>query len=518
MKQLVLLIVIIGLSYSCSKNHQITTQVQVEQGLIKGSMDGDVLSFKGIPYAETPIDELRWKAPQPKSPWKGTLDCTKFGPSPMQTPPQAFFMWSEEFLIPAAPISEDCLYLNVWTTAKTTDDKKAVMVWINGGGFTSGSGSVPIYDGSELAKKDVVYVSINYREGVFGFLAHPELTAESPNNTSGNYGLLDQIAALKWVKANIENFGGDPNNITIAGQSAGSMSVSYLIASPLAKGLFQKAIPQSGAGILPLSPTSSSAFANTLSTAEKTGLAVAKQFEVSSLEELRTLPAEKLLTASVRLAPNIDGYAIPKSPAELFKAGENNPVALLTGWNENEGLAYGPPPTMDSFKESLKSNYGALADDMIRLYPSSSEEELKTSVADLARDQLFGSQNYTLAQIMASQNQPVYLYRFTRDVPAEGAYIGFKAFHTAEVPYALATLDKVNRPWKESDRQLSEQMSTYWTNFAKTGNPNGENLPNWKSFDSKNHQVMYLDEKSNSKALHDAKRLQFFYENLYLNQ
>jgi len=518
MKRFVFLIAMIGLSYSCSNHHPITTQVQVEQGIINGTIVEDVLTFKGIPYAEAPINELRWRAPKPKTPWQETLDCTKFGPSPMQTPPQAFFMWSEEFLIPAAPISEDCLYLNVWTTAKTTDDKKAVMVWINGGGFTSGSGSVPIYDGSELAKKDVVYVSINYREGVFGFLAHPELTAESPNNTSGNYGLLDQIAALKWVKANIENFGGDPNNITIAGQSAGSMSVSYLIASPLAKGLFQKAIPQSGAGILPLAPTSSSAFANTLSTAEKNGLAIAKQFEVSSLKELRTLPAEKLLTASVRLAPNIDGYVMPKSPAELFKAGENNPVALLTGWNENEGLAYGPPPTRDSFKESLKSNYGALSDDMIRLYPSSSEEELKTSVADLARDQLFGSQNYTLAQIMASQNQPVYVYRFTRDVPAEGAYIGFKAFHTAEVPYALATLDKVNRPWKESDRQLSEQMSTYWTNFAKTGNPNGEHLPNWKSFDSKNHQVMYLDEKSNSKALHDAKRLQFFYENLYLNQ
>ncbi len=505
----------IGLSYSCSNHHPITTQVQVEQGIINGTIVEDVLTFKGIPYAEAPINELRWRAPQPKTPWQGTLDCTKFGPSPMQAPPQPFFMWSEEFLIPPAPISEDCLYLNIWTTAKTTDDKKAVIVWINGGGFTSGSGSVPIYDGTELAKKGVVYVSINYREGVFGFLAHPELTAESPKNTSGNYGLLDQIAALKWIKSNIENFGGDPNNITIAGQSAGSMSVSYLIATPLAKGLFQKAIPQSGAGILPISPASSSAFANSLLTAEQTGIAIAKQFEVSSLEELRALPAEKLLSARVRVAPNIDGYAMPKSPAELFKAGENNPVALLTGWNENEGLTYGPPPTMDSFKESLKSNYGALADDMISLYPSSSEEELKISVADLARDQLFGAQNYTLAQIMASQNQPVYVYRFMRDVPAEGSYVGFKAFHTAEVPYALATIDKVNRPWEESDRNLSDQMSTYWTNFAKTANPNGKELPTWIPFDSEKLQVMYLDEQSKSKTLDDAQRLNFFYQKIY---
>lgn len=518
MNRIVVLFLLTGFILSCANTNQLTTTVRIEQGLIRGSKEGEVFSFKGIPYAEAPINELRWKAPQVKSSWEGELDCTAFGPSPMQASPQPFFMWSEEFLIPPDPISEDCLYLNVWTAAKTTKDNKAVIVWINGGGFSSGSGSVPIYDGVELAKKDVVYVSINYREGIFGFMAHPELTAESPNNSSGNYGLLDQIAALKWVKSNISNFGGDPNNITIAGQSAGSMSVSYLIASPLAQGLFQKAIPQSGAGILATTPANSSAFASTIEIAELTGLRLSEQFEASSIEEFRSVSAEELLSARGRVAPNIDGYVLPKNPAQIFKAEENNPVSILTGWNENEGLTYGRPPTIESFKESLKQGYGKLADELVEIYQPTSEDDLKVVHADFARDQLFASQNYTLAQIMAAQGQPTYVYRFIRDVPAEGDYIGFKAFHTAEVPYALATLSKVDRPWEESDYNLSDLMSTFWTNFAKSGDPNGPGLPKWEAFSSSNQQVMYFDEVSSSKPLHDAERLDFFYQKLYINQ
>ena len=518
MKRLAVLFLLPLFILSCTKTNQLSTIVRVEQGVIRGTKEGEVFSFKGIPYAEAPVNALRWKAPRVKSSWDGELDCTAFGPSPMQPSPQPFFMWSEEFLIPPDPISEDCLYLNVWTAAETTEDNKAVIVWINGGGFSSGSGSVPIYDGSELAKKDVVYVSINYREGVFGFLAHPELTKESSNNSSGNYGLLDQIAALKWVKSNISSFGGDPNNITIAGQSAGSMSVSYLIASPLAQGLFQKAIPQSGAGILSTNPVNSPAFASTLETAEQAGLQLSEQFEASSMEELRSIPSVELLSARGRVAPNIDGYVLPKNPAQIFKALENNPVSILTGWNENEGLTYGRPPTIDSFRESLELGYGNLADDLVKMYQPSAEDDLKVVHADFARDQLFASQNYTLARIMASQGQPTYVYRFMRDVPAEGDYVGFKAFHTAEVPYALATLDKVDRPWEESDYDLSDLMSTFWTNFAKTGDPNGPGLPQWEVFDSNNQQVMYFDEVSDSKPLHDVERLDFFYKRLYLEQ
>ena len=495
-------------------NAQLSTTIPTNQGQIQGIQEEDVLIFKGIPYAEPPIGDLRWSAPQPKTPWEGVLDCTSFGPSPMQAVPQAFFMWSEEFLIPKSPISEDCLYLNIWTAATSNKDKKAVIVWINGGGFTSGSGSVPIYDGTELAKKGVVYVSINYREGIFGFFAHPLLTEESPNKSSGNYGLLDQIAALKWVKAHIENFGGDPNNITIAGQSAGSISVSTLIASPLTKGLFQKAIPQSGTGILPMAPAQANV-SNSIKNAELTGLKVAQELKVTSLEELRALSAQLLMNIQIRFSPNIDGYLMPASARELFKKEVNNKVALLTGWNENEGLVFGPPPSDEEFKDSLKANYGDLAEELSALYPASTKEELQASVADFARDQLFGAQNYTLAKIMASQGIPTYVYRFQRDVPAKGQYVGFKAFHTAEVPYALHTLHKVDRPWEESDRELSELMSTYWVNFAKTGNPNAASLPKWNLFDNTSKQVMYFDQYSSSKPLADAERLDFFYKNLY---
>ncbi|MEK9750116.1 MAG: carboxylesterase family protein [Flavobacteriaceae bacterium] len=518
MNRIVVLFLLTVFILSCTNTNQLTTTVRVEQGLIRGSKEGEVFSFKGIPYAEAPINELRWKAPQVKSSWEGELDCTAFGPSPMQASPQPFFMWSEEFLIPPDPISEDCLYLNVWTAAKTTKDNKAVIVWINGGGFSSGSGSVPIYDGVELAKKDVVYVSINYREGIFGFLAHPELTDESPNNSSGNYGLLDQIAALKWVKSNISNFGGDPNNITIAGQSAGSMSVSYLIASSLAQGLFQKAILQSGGGILSTAPAKTASFASSIAVAEQAGMALVEQFEAASVEELRSLPAEKLLSARGRVAPNIDGYVLPKNPAQIFKAAENNPVSILTGWNENEGLTYGRTPTIEAFKETLQEGYGELADGLVEMYQPISEDDLKVAHADFARDQLFASQNYTFAQIVTSQGQPAFVYRFIRDVPAEGDYVGFKAFHTAEVPYALATLDKVDRPWEESDYSLSDVMTSFWTNFAKTGDPNGPELPQWDAFSSSNSKVMYFDEVSTSKPLHDAKRLDFFYQKLYLDQ
>src|SRR5215471_14518465 len=264
-------------------------KIKVEGGYISGlaNIDGDEHIFKGIPFAAPPVGELRWKAPQPVQPWSGVKVCDKFGPSPMQAKPVPFNVWTEEFLIPKEPISEDCLYLNVWTAAKSSKEKRAVLVWIYGGGFVSGGSACPIYDGEAMAKKGIVFVSINYRVGIFGFFAHPELTKESGNNTSGNYGLMDQLAALKWVQNNIAAFGGDPNDVTIAGQSAGSMSVNCLVASPLAKNLFKRAIGESGAS-----------FTNgnsNLQKAEDEGVKIAQSLNASSIADLRMKSPEDLM-------------------------------------------------------------------------------------------------------------------------------------------------------------------------------------------------------------------------------
>ena len=291
------LVMILGLLWSCQQNtpsnlldvHSVKTQ----DGLVSGKLVGEdsVKTFMGIPFAAAPVGELRWKAPQPVSPWEGVKECVANPASAIQNPPVPFFAWSEEFLIPPTPISEDCLYLNVWTDAEKSDEKRPVMVWIHGGGFTGGSGTVPLYDGEELAKKGIVVVTINYRLGVLGFLSHPELSKESDSGTSGNYGVLDQIAALKWVKNNISQFGGDPKNVTIAGQSAGSMSVNVLVSSPMAKGLFNKAIAQSGA----MFNYDGGRSGRNIEMAEKAGEEFMEKTGAGSLEALRQIQADSLL-------------------------------------------------------------------------------------------------------------------------------------------------------------------------------------------------------------------------------
>jgi para-nitrobenzyl esterase len=305
--------------------------IKVDGGMISGVMNAtdDVHEFKGIPFAAPPVGKLRWKAPRPVIPWKGVKVCDRFGPSPMQKDPVPFGMWSAEWLIPKEPISEDCLYLNVWTGAMDPKERRPVLLWIYGGGFVSGGSAVSIYDGEAMAKKGVVVVSCNYRVGIFGFFAHPELTAESPHNASGNNGLLDQIAALQWVKKNIAAFGGDPENVTIDGQSAGSESVNCLVASPLARNLFQKAIGESGAVFTSKSPS--------LQRAEENGEKLLQLLQVDGISDLRAMPADELLRrAWGSREPIVDGYVLPEAIADIFKEGKENNVALLTGWNQDE--------------------------------------------------------------------------------------------------------------------------------------------------------------------------------------
>jgi len=433
--------------------------VKVDGGMISGVMNatGDVHEFKGIPFAAPPVGKLRWKAPRPVISWKGVKACDRFGPSPMQKDPVPFSMWSAEWLIPKEPISEDCLYLNVWTGATDPKEKRPVLVWIYGGGFVSGGSAVPIYDGEAMAKKGVIVVSCNYRVGIFGFFAHPELTAESPNNASGNYGLLDQIAALQWVKKNIAAFGGDADNVTIAGQSAGSVSVNCLVASPMAKNLFQKAIGESGAVFTYKSPS--------LQQAEEKGKQLLQLLQVDGISDLRAMPADELLRrAWGSREPIVDGYVLPEAIADIFKEGKENNVALLTGWNQDEP------------------------------------------------DTVFGVQNYTWANIASGQGKKVYVYRFARKPPATGEYKKYGAFHSGEVPYVFDNLRLVDRPWEPADHQLATLMSTYWANFVKTGDPNGEGLPVWAPYRTDEKKIMMIGaDKQETEPMTDSGGLDFLY-------
>jgi para-nitrobenzyl esterase len=480
--------------------------VKTTAGVISGgtNQEGNIHIFRGIPFAAPPVGALRWKAPQPAQPWTGVRKCNQFGPSPMQPKPAPFSMWSAEFLIPEEPISEDCLYLNVWSGASSNSEKRPVLVWIYGGGFNSGGSAVPIYDGEAMAKDGIVFVSFNYRVGPFGFFAHPELTKESGHAASGNYGLMDQIAALKWVQQNIAQFGGNPGNITIAGQSAGAMSVNCLVASPLAAGLFQKAIAQSG-GLFSRNWTS-------LEAAEAEGAKATQASGYQTIEELRKLSAEDVLKKLAgQRRPIVDGYVMPAPIVDVFAAGKQAKVALLAGWNEEEGLVFGPIQKKDQFREQMVERYSANAAALLKYYPAESDSDASRSQYDLSRDMLFGAHGFAWANMQASQGLPVYMYRFTRKVPGVGAYAKYGAFHTGEVPYAYNNLRAVDRPWQAADRQLAATMSAYWVNFIKTGNPNGGQLPQWPAYTENEKQVMILGDVQKATALPDVERLRFLY-------
>ena len=470
---------------------QDNTVVRTEAGMVSGRLhqESGIYVYKGVPFAKPPIADLRWKSPEPAEHWTGIKKCESFGASAPQSKPAPFMMYTSEFLIPAEPIDEDCLYLNIWTKSLGSRDKKPVIVWIHGGAFTSGSGSCPIYDGENMAKKGIVFVTINYRLGVFGFLAHPELTKESPTHSSGNYAFLDQIAALQWIKKNIAAFGGDPNRVTIAGQSAGSFSVNALAASPLAKGLFQRVIAESG-GMFNTDERTL-----TLRAAEQAGIKILEKVKATSIQDMRTKPADELVKAVGfgMVGPVIDGYVLPTTIYEIYSQGKQNDVPVLTGWNRDEGFSAPGSVTPDEYKAAAEKQYGELANDFLQAYRGTNADEIKRSKLLLNRNITFAWHAYTWAKLQTTKGKnKVYLYQFDR-VPPNNEQYG--AFHSAEIAYALHSLQMWKQPWTEADKKIEDILSSYWANFAATGDPNGSNLPEWKPYNSQSPSLMEIDEK-----------------------
>jgi para-nitrobenzyl esterase len=495
---------------SCNiRTTEVEEMIQLQEGKIRGIQDPEsgVISFKGIPFAAPPVGELRWRAPQAAEPWEGVLACDAFGPSPVQGKPMPFMFWSEEFLIPSEPISEDCLYLNVWTKAETIEEKLPVLVYIYGGGFRSGGSGCAIYDGRSMASKGLIFVSINYRVGHFGFLAHPELAAESGYGSSGNYGILDMIAALKWVNRNIASFGGDPGNVTIAGQSAGAFAVNYLCVSPLASGLFHRAIAESGAAFL--SGPIRSNFNK--EEAEQLGLEFSEGLGVNSVDELRALPADSILQASGGLnSPFMDGYVLPNGVMEAYVGGKQNDVPILIGWNHDDRML-ARPRAADVFREQIRKSFGDQAADFFAVYPTGTEEEAARSQFDMSRDQTFGVQLYTWAKMQTEYSRSgAWVYNFNRSLPAYSEESNFGAFHSGEIVYAYDNLSTLDRPWQDIDHVIADQMSAYWVNFVKNGDPNATDLTQWDPYDLQHEKVMLLDSVMLQQILPDREKLAFW--------
>lgn len=469
----------------------ITQPVSVAGGLISGvpGKDASILTFKGIPFAAPPVGDLRWREPKPVVAWRGVRPADKFLAGCIQHVVSERKPWTHEFMT-HGDISEDCLYLNVWTSATAATDKRPVFVYIYGGGFSEGSAQVPVYDGEGLAKKGLVVVTFNYRVGVLGFLAYPELSAESPHHVSGNYGLLDQLAALRWVHENIARFGGDPSRVTIAGQSAGGMSVQDLTASPMAKGLFQRAIVESGGSSV--GPSAMRLGARTLAEAEAQGQKFAEAKGAKSLADLRALSWEKLMEPlpvdaagggppRLSFAPVPDGYFLPAPALEVIEQGKQNDVPTLTGANKDELGGFGPPQgpvTAESFAKQARQRYGEVADEFLKLYPARTDEEAKAAQSQSNRDQALVSM-YLWAKVRArTAKTSVYEYLWDHALPGPDAR-QFGAFHTSEVPYVMNTLYMSDRPFTDTDWKIADKMSSYWVNFATTGDPNGNGLPEW---------------------------------------
>jgi para-nitrobenzyl esterase len=485
-------------------------QLKIDTGTIEGKSDGKVRAFLGIPYAAPPVGDLRWKAPAPAAAWTGVRKATEFGSRCMQGSVFSDMVFRDP------GINEDCLYLNVWTAAKNASAKLPVMVWIYGGGFVAGATSEPRQDGTKLCQKGVVVVSMNYRLGIFGFFADPDLAAESGRNAAGNYGLMDQVAALEWVKRNIAAFGGDPGNVTIFGESAGSFSVSALMASPLAKGLIHKAIGESGgaffSGGLPFKP---------LGAVEEDDAKYASDtLGAKTLAELRAIPADKLLDATMhakpgdpRFGPDVDGYFLPDQVPAIFAAGKQNDVPLIAGWNKDEGSFAArnakEKPTAASMKAMAEKEFSAKADQFLKLYPSATDAQAADSMEDFSGDRFIAFSTWKWLEMQkATGKSAVYHYRFDVDLPDDpkrGTNLG--AFHSAEIEYVFGVLDsKPQVAWRAEDKRVSEQMQRYWSNFARSGDPNQQGLPKWPAYDSKDGwQTMHfgVDTKANKDSLRE---------------
>jgi para-nitrobenzyl esterase len=485
---------------ACSTNLP-PEQAKAEHGIVQGTIEDGLRVFKGIPFAAPPVGDLRWKAPQPPEKWEGVRQTTEYAPAPMQggNPPSGK--------------SEDCLYLNVWSPAKSAKEHLPVMVWIYGGGFSFGSTAEPVHSGEMLARKGVVVVSIAYRVGQLGFLAHPELSAENPNSVSGNYGLLDQIAGLKWVRKNIAAFGGDPDRVTIFGESAGGISVSMLCASPLAKGLFHGAISQSGGSFGPTRPTTfPGENMKTLEQAEADGEAYAQKAGVSSIAELRKTDAEKLPSGwgMGSAWPIVDGYVIPDDQYKLYEAGKYNDVPVLIGYNSDEGLSFTWVKNPEEFIEGVKLRYGKFADKLLKAYPVG-ENSIPKTARDLSRDAAFGWHTWIWARLQSQTGKSnVYYYYFDQhpDYPENSPQYDHGSPHAQDVAYVFQHLDPSNPQSAKSDLEISEAMGTYWTNFAKNGNPNGEGVPEWPAFSDANPVVMYLGPTPHTGSVPGAESLE----------
>lgn len=471
---------------------------QIPQGKLRGrDLDDGVTAFMGIPYAAPPVGPLRWKPPQPPASWDGIRDATRAGARCIQHAPYG------ELEADNPNQSEDCLFLNVWTPNANPSTKLPVFFWIHGGEFWAGSGTEARYNGAKLAARGAVVVTINHRLGVFGFLAHTELSAEGERKTSGNYGLLDQIGALQWTRDNIAAFGGDPDNITVGGESAGSCSVSFLMASPLSKHLFHKAVGQSCAyfmpephGMKPLSHADN----------EQRGGEFLRAAGADNIAELRTMPAEHLLATwmkdtSKRMQPCFDDYVLPHVD-QAFARGEQTRIPLLCGWNGDEyGFirAQGDKFDAPAFLKRLETSFPKHVDEILAAYGA--HRALETA-AEITSDRLMVWPTWKWAEEHA-KHAPVYVYQFDRAAPGSP----FGATHASELEYVFGALDSKPQPWSQDDRDLSERIGDYWINFAKDGDPNGASLPAWPAYGA-DKQVVYLDAKDAVRPLKTRARLE----------
>jgi para-nitrobenzyl esterase len=489
-------------------------RVKIANGTLESNAtpkDG-VRSFKGIPFGQPPVGELRWREPEPVKNWKGVRNADEFGPRCMQRTSPTSDYWFR-----SNGMSEDCLYLNVWTPAKSNDEKLPVLVYIFGGGFQNGDGSEPRYDGANMARKGMVAVSINYRTNIFGFFVHPELTKESSHHSAGNYGLLDQVAALRWVQSNIAAFGGDPKRVTVAGESAGSIAVSALMASPLSRDLMAGAIGESGSMISTLPP-------QPLSAAEQNGEKFASAAGAKSLAALRAMSAEQIQEASgkaqdVRFSTTLDGYFLPKPLPAIFEAGEQAKIPLLAGSNTEERagrfLLGDGDPTPETLANAIKKLYGEKSDDVLKAYDAKTPEEVHEAATHLSSARFTGHSTWKWTELqMKTGGHPVYRYLYARPRPT---YMGIPgqpapetpaarsrpagprgAVHSAEIQYAMGNLDRDKRyKWEPADYEVSKLMQAYFVNFIKTGNPNADGLPKWPAYGTDNgYQIMRIDVKS----------------------
>ena len=472
---------------------QAVAPVKVDGGLVQGVVDDGLTIYRGIPYAAPPVGNLRWRAPQPAATWDGVRAAGEWGRACMQSNPA---------IANLPPPSEDCLFVNVWTPATRANERLPVMVWIHGGGFIAGTPAETLYHGDWLARKGVVVVSVGYRLGAFGYLAHPELSAESGRGVSGNYGLLDMIAGLQWVQKNVAAFGGDPGRVTLFGESAGAIAVSQLCVSPLAKGLFQAAISQSGGSFGPVRAGGGAGEnMQPLDAAEKAGAAWAQAQGISGLAALRAMPAEKLLAATQRARgvswPITDGWVVPDDQHRLYEAGRYHDLPVLIGYNSDEGATFGAPASQQAYVDSVRQRYGTFADRLLAAYPGGDTPSAKKTARDLTRDTAFGWHTWAWARLQAKTGKSrVFLYYFDEhpEYPADSPRAGFGSAHASELPYVFRQLREHNRPpATPKDEAMSDMLRTYWTNFAKTGDPNGAGLSRWPAFTSAAPGMLHIE-------------------------